>query len=156
MNMKAWFFGLQPRERWIVAIGAVAAAVIVLWGILTPLRTSTATLRASVEAKQRLLIDVARVEGAGTFASPGDLQGMNQTLLVIVSNTAASYGLAQPRTRQNGPSGIDVTIQGASFDALVAWLVALHGTYGIDVETASLSNAREPGLVNGQLSLRRL
>jgi type II secretory pathway component PulM len=154
--MKAWFFGLQQRERWIVSIGGAAAAVILLWGILTPLRSSTATLRASVEAKQRLLIDVARVEGAGTFASPGDLQGTNQTLLVIVSNTAASYGLEQPRTRQNGPSGIDVTVQGASFDALVAWLVALHGTYGIDVETASLSNAREPGLVNGQLSLRRL
>ena len=23
--MKAWFFGLQPRERWIVGIGAVVA-----------------------------------------------------------------------------------------------------------------------------------
>ena len=39
---------------------------------------------------------------------------------------------------------------------VVAWLVALHGTYGIDVETASFSSAREPGLVNGQVSLRRL
>ena len=49
-----------------------------------------------------------------------------------------------------------MTFQGASFDALAAWLVALHGTYGVDVETASFSSAREPGLVNGQLLLRRL
>jgi type II secretory pathway component PulM len=154
--VRRWFFGLQPRERWIVVVGAVAAGVIVLWGILTPLRASTATLRASVDVKQRLLIDVGRVEGAGTFAASHDLQGAGQTLVVIVSNTAAGYGLDLPRTRPNGPSGIDVTFQGASFDALVDWLVALHGTYGIDVETASFSSAREPGLVNGQLSLQRL
>ena len=30
--MKAWFYGLQMRERWIVAAGAVAALVIVVWG----------------------------------------------------------------------------------------------------------------------------
>jgi type II secretory pathway component PulM len=47
-------------------------------------------------------------------------------------------------------------LQGASFDAVVAWLVALHDTYGIDVETTSFSSAREPGLVNGQVSLHRL
>jgi type II secretory pathway component PulM len=77
-------------------------------------------------------------------------------LVVIVSNTAASYGLDLPRTRPNGPSGIDVTFQSASFDSLVAWLVALHDTYGVDVESASFSTAREPGRVNGQLSLHRL
>jgi hypothetical protein len=32
----------------------------------------------------------------------------------------------------------------------------LHDRYGVDVETASFSSAREPGLVNGQLSLHRL
>ena len=49
-----------------------------------------------------------------------------------------------------------MSLQSASFDALAAWLRDLHGTYGVDVETASFSSAREPGLVNGQLSLHRL
>ena len=30
--MKAWFYGLQPRERWIVAVGAAAAVVIIAVG----------------------------------------------------------------------------------------------------------------------------
>ena len=155
--MKTWFFGLPLRERWIVAVGAAAAAVIVLWWlVLQPLQAQTTLLRASVATKQRLLIDVAQLEGTQPARASGSLPGADQTLAVIVSTTAANYGLGTPRTRQNGPSGIDVTLQGASFDALVAWLVALHETYGIDVETASFSGAREPGLVNGQLSLHRL
>ena len=62
--MKAWFYGLQPRERWIVVIGAAVAVVIIVWGfVVSPLRAETARLRASVDTKQRLLIDVARIEG---------------------------------------------------------------------------------------------
>ena len=155
--MKAWFFGLQPRERAIVVVGAVAAAIIVLWGfVLKPLGDMTAELRTSVELKQQLLADVVRVEATAPDAVAANLQGTGQTLLVVVSNTAAAHGLGQPRTRQNGPSGIDVTLQSASFDSLVAWLVTLHDTYGVDVETASFNSAREPGLVNGQVLLHRL
>jgi type II secretory pathway component PulM len=155
--MKTWFFGLQPRERWIFAIGAAAAISIVFWGfIVRPLRAENASLRAAVDTKQRLLIDVARIESSQPQNIAANRQGGDQTLVVIVDNTARSHGLDLPRTRANGPSGVDVTFQGASFDALVAWLLVLHGTYGIDVETASFSSGREQGLVNGQISLRRL
>jgi type II secretory pathway component PulM len=155
--MKAWFFGLQQRERWIVVTGAVVAAIIIVWAfILRPLRGEIATLHASVDTKQRLLVDVARVEGEQPGNVVGNQQGADQTLVVIVDNTARSHGLNPARTRANGPSGVDVSIQSASFDALVAWLVVLHGSYGVDVETASFTSGREPGYVNGQLSLRRL
>jgi len=113
-------------------------------------------LRTSVETKQRLLVEVAEVELRQPGGVVSNREGVDQTLVVIVSNTAATYGLGEPRTRQNGPSGIDVTLQGVAFDSLAAWLVALHDGYGIDVETASFSSAREPGLVNGQISLHRL
>jgi type II secretory pathway component PulM len=155
--MKTWFFNLQTRERWIVAIGAAAAISIIVGGFIVPgVRAELAALRSSVDTKQRLLIDVARIESEQPSTSVSGRQGANQTLTLIVDSTARSHGLGEPRMRANGPSGVDVTVQGASFDALVAWLVVLHGTYGVDVETASFSSAREPGLVNGQLSLRRL
>jgi general secretion pathway protein M len=155
--MKAWFYGLQPRERWMVTIGAVAALVIIVWGfIVSPLRAESARLRTSVDTKQRLLIDVSRIEAQQPSTDATGPQGAQQTLMSLVNDTTASLGLNPPRTRANGPSGVDVTIQGASFDSLVAWLVVLHGTYGVDVESASFSAGREPGLVNGQLSLRRL
>ena len=155
--MKAWFLGLQPRERWIVSIGAVAVVVIIVGGFIVPsVRADIAELRASVETKQRLLIDLARIESDQPSTVASRRQASDKTLSGIVDETARSHGLGSPRTRANGPSGVDVTIQGASFDAIVAWLVVLHTTYGVDVETSSLVNAREQGLVNGQISLRRL
>jgi type II secretory pathway component PulM len=155
--MKAWFFGLQMRERWIVGVGVAVAAAIILWGFaIRPLRAEVRSLRTAVETKQRLLVDVARVEVAQPGRVVGNRQGAEQTLNVIIPNTAGMYGLGNPRTRANGPSGVDVTLQGVPFDALVAWLVELHGTYGVDVETASFSSGREPGVVNGQVTLHRL
>ena len=61
--IKEWFYGLQPRERWILAFGALAFVVIVLWGfILRPLNAEMVRLETAVDMKQRLLLDVARIE----------------------------------------------------------------------------------------------
>ena len=155
--MKTWFFGLQPRER-MIAVGGVALAVaIILWAFLVrPLLDETAALRTAVETKQRLAVDVARIEGTQPSSVAANRQGSDQPLYVIVSNTASTYGLGQPRTRNDGPNTIDVTLQSVSFDSIAAWLVTLHDAYGVDVESASFSSAREPGIVNGQVSLNRL
>jgi general secretion pathway protein M len=154
--MRAWFEGLQPRERWLVLAGGVASVLILVWLlVLSPLRSEAATLRNAVAAKQRLLGDLARIEITQAPNSNGPVQGEGQTLVIIVNSTAESHGLALPRTRPNGPNGIDVTFQGASFDALIAWLIVLQANYAVEVESASFSSAREQGLVNGQLSLHR-
>jgi general secretion pathway protein M len=155
--MKAWFFGLQPRER-AIAVGGVALAVaILLWAFLVrPLLDETAALRTAVETKQRLAVDVARIEGAQPSSVAANRQGADQTLSVIIINTASNYGLGQPRTTNDGPNTTNVTLQNVSFDSITAWLVTLHDTYGVDVQSASFSPAREPGIVNGQVSLRRL
>ena len=154
--MRDWFYRLQRRERWIVMIGATAAVLIILWGlVLRPLQVQTTALRTSVATKQRLLVDVVRLASSQPGAVSNGVQGADQTLVVIVTDTAKAYGLDLPRTRNNGPSTIDVTFQGAPFDSLVDWLVALRTSYGIDVETASFSSARSAGLVNGQVSLHR-
>ena len=101
--MKAWFFGLQQRERWIVLIGGIAALVIVVWGFGMQLRSELTSLRTSVDTKQRLLIDVARIEGQSPATVVEGQQGRDQTLAVIVDNTARSHGLNPTRARANGP-----------------------------------------------------
>ena len=149
--MKEWFANLQPRERVIIM-----AAIVVLWiAVLGPLRTQSAALRESVADKRQLLVDLGRVEGAQTSAVPAGGNGAQQTLVVLVNSTAQQHGLNVPRTRPDGPDGINVTLQNASFDSLVTWLVALESTHSVTVESASISGSREQGLVNGTLFLRR-
>lgn len=156
--MRDWFYGLQPRERLIASVGLAAAILIVLWAfVFKPVQSQSQSLQTAVESKQRLLVDLARLEGAQSpLPSGGSVQGREQTLVVVIDTTAQQLGITLSRTRPNGPSGIDVTFQGASFDVLVSWLMTLHSTYAVDVESASFTSARVQGLVNGQLSLQRL
>lgn len=153
--MRAWFQNLQPRERWILIGGAVVVLAIGLWvGVLRPLQTQAATLQAAVASKQRLLSDLGKIGAAPARAAGA--QKDQTTLVVLVDSTAQAHGLRITRSRPNGPSGVDVTLQAVPFDVLMTWLITLHGTYSVDVESAQLTTAREQGLVNGQVSLHRL
>jgi general secretion pathway protein M len=154
--MKAWFLSLQQRERWILLGGVAAALLIVLWAfVLTPLRNESGELREAVTQKQRLLIDLGRVEAMQLGGSSSPAVAAELSLVVLVDRTAQSYGLALRSTRPDGADGISVTVEAASFDALLDWLITLETTHGATVESASFSGTREQGLVNGQLFLRR-
>jgi type II secretory pathway component PulM len=154
--MKAWFASLQERERLIFIAGAAAAVLIVIWAfVLRPLRSETLELRETVADKQRLLIDIGRVQALAPSGETPGAQTGEQSLVVLVDTTAQSFGLTLPRSRPDGADGINVAFESVSFDALLSWLVSLETTHGVAVESASFSRARERGLVNGQLFLRR-
>jgi general secretion pathway protein M len=153
--MKDWFAGLQPRERAIFLGGAIVALLIVFWaGVLRPLHSRSEVLRESVTAKQRLLVNLAQIDGQAV--SPASAApGQDQTLVRLVGNSATEHGVALTRQRPDGPDGIQVTFGNASFDTLVTWLVELDSQYAVSVESASFTGTRQPGIVNGQLLLRR-
>jgi general secretion pathway protein M len=151
--MKDWFANLAPRERAIFLGGAVIVVLVVVWyGVLRPLQTRSEILRASVLSKQRLLVNLARIDGQPVQTANA---GSNQTLVVLVGNTAKEHGVELTRQRPDGPDGIQVTFGNASFDTLVEWLVALETQYAVSVESASFTGTRQQGIVNGQLLLRR-
>ncbi|HEX7080304.1 MAG TPA: type II secretion system protein M [Gammaproteobacteria bacterium] len=155
--MKEWFLSREPRERVILAVGAAVAGVIVLFGFIwRPLAAGTAELRESVEEKNRLLIDLQQAAAVPDTARPAR-SAPGQSLVVLVDSTAQAHGVAEALTRRrpDGPDRIDVTFENASFDALVSWLVALQTEHGIGVEAASVTSGSGPGLVNGQIFLRR-
>ena len=153
--MKAWFATLAPRERMILITGGGVAAIIIIWAfILSPLRTGTVDLGDAVASKQRLLINVQRAEALPP-ADGAQPAALDRSLVVLVSNTAQQHSLEFRNTRPDGTDGINVTFQSQSFDNLVDWLITMEADFRASVETASFSSAREPGLVNGQVLLRR-
>jgi len=157
--MREWFANLAERERLIVGIGGVLAAVIVVWGLIwAPLRSGATDLREAIEEKRALLVDLQRAEA---LPSPGNAiarGGDSSSLVVLVDRTAQTMGLAGSftRTRPDGPDAISVSFTNAPFDNIVNWLITLEQSDSISVESASFNGARSRGLVSGQLLLRRL
>ncbi|HUO68155.1 MAG TPA: type II secretion system protein M [Gammaproteobacteria bacterium] len=152
--MKAWFDSLQPRERLIFLGGVAGVLLITVWFGVMKLHTQTEVLRDSVAAKQRMLVDLMRV-GARP-AVPSSNQGSNQqTLVVVIDGSAREHGITLSTRRPDGPDGVQVAFSNVPFDMLLEWLVALEKQSSVAVEAASFTTAKQKGIVNGQLTLRR-
>jgi type II secretory pathway component PulM len=152
--MKAWFDNLQPRERLILFGGVAAALSIALWLGVMKLHTQSEVLRDAIGAKERLLVDLTRVGARPAATAPG-AQGSNQTLVVLIDGSAREHGIALTTRRPDGPDGVQVAFTNVPFDMLLDWLVALEQHSSVAVEAASFTTAKQKGIVNGQLTLRR-
>lgn len=154
--MKEWFLSREPRERVILAVAAAIAVVLIGWRfVLLPLSNGVERLDSAVDAQSRLLVDAQSAAAVAPADAP--LPQAEQTLVVLVERTARAHGVwsAMSRTRPDGDTGIDVGFQAAAFDALLAWLVTLESEHGVSVESATITAANEPGVVRGQVFLRR-
>jgi type II secretory pathway component PulM len=58
------------------------------------------------------------------------------------------------RVDAEGAGAVRVQIEGASFTALIAWLVELQEQTGLRAESATLERHANPGTVNARLLLR--
>jgi type II secretory pathway component PulM len=151
--MKAWFDNLQPRERLIVLGGVVGVLLIAVWFGVMKLHAQTEVLREAVAAKQRMLVDLTRV--GGRPAASANAPGNTQTLVVVIDGSAREHGITLSTRRPDGPDGVQVAFSNVPFDMLLEWLVALEKTNSVAVESASFTTAKQKGIVNGQLTLRR-
>jgi len=152
--MKAWFTNLQPRERLILLGGVAAALLIAVWLGVMKLHTQTEVLREAVSSKQRMLVELGRV-GARPAGPAQATQQNNQTLVVVIDGSAREHGIALTTRRPDGPDGVQVAFSNVPFDMLLDWLVALEKQSSVAVESASFTTAKQKGIVNGQITLRR-
>lgn len=150
---------LAPREQLVLGLGVVLAIVIVGWGFVwSPLAGNTAALSETVDDKARLLVDLRRAASlSASPAAPTSAAARTSSLIVLVDETSRPYNLASkfPRTSPDGQDAIMVSFREAPFDSLIGWLVELEQTHGVLVETFSSSPTGQPGIVSGQVRLRR-
>jgi general secretion pathway protein M len=144
----------SPRERRMVIVGAVLAALLLLFGVLLPLDRSVA------HAQQRLAkkhADLSWMQSVGPeIASSGPPpSATGESLLVIVDRSARESGLAGALagSEPGGPGRLSVRLEKAPFDALIAWLARLAQQNGVAVDSASIEKAGAPGQVNAAIVL---
>lgn len=144
---------LSPRERIFLIAGAVAVVGTLIFGLILPLDRSVDQAQARISKKQADLIWMRQVapELAGTAPPPA----ATESLLVIVERSARESGLSSSLagTEPHGPGAINVRLEKASFDTLIAWLARLSQQNGIRVDNATIDIAG-PGIVNAAVSLR--
>ncbi len=159
--MKEWFANLEPREQLFVGVGAIAVAIIVLYGIIwVPFDNSHKALAQDVENWQRSLAELGPLKNQLARQSGDRSRGgpANQTPVVIVDQTSRARGLdrALKRSQPTTTTGIRVEFENVAFDDLVLWLGDLSSEYGLVVQQGSFSTSQTaPGRVNSTLTLER-
>lgn len=146
---------MSGRERRLVMICALIAALVLIFGIILPLDRSVAHARARISQKQADLLWMRGVAPELAAAAPAAAGGSNESMLVIVDRSARESGLgsALAGSDPSGAGGLQVRMQKASFDAMVGWLSRLSQQNGIRIDGATIDNAGAPGIVNAAIVL---
>lgn len=151
-----WLEGLAPRERQLAYGAAVVVGMLVLYaGIALPLERMHARQSARVERKAA---DLAWMRVAAPKVTAIAAQGVgagSESLVVLIDRTGRESGLGSAVRDQSpsGANGLRLRLEGAPFDALVAWLVSLELRFGVSVSEATIDAATAPGLVNASITL---
>ncbi len=157
--MKAWFMGLELRERKLVAGGAVILVLLMFYILLwEPAATAYDDLKKNV-ADQQETLDWMKRASRQVKALQGNAQGGLQSLggrslLAVVDKSARSAGLgpAIKRVEPDGSKGVKIWLEGGAFDPMVLWLGKLSRRYGIDATVVTIE-PQGAGRVNVRLTL---
>jgi general secretion pathway protein M len=156
-KLRAWYAGLEKRERRVVTFGAATVAVLVLvLGILVPLHSAVSSARERIETKRADLAWMQLNAPEIRAKRPRMLPDTGEAPVVVVDRVGREAGLADAlRGTQPNATGVRVQLEGAPFDALITWIATLDERYGLGVETITVDRAARPGVVNATVTFAR-
>ena len=156
--MKQWLNSLEPRERRLVLGGAVLGSCLLLYllawepfvGKVEQLRASHSEQQALLEWMQGAAREVKQLSH-GT-RRPGQAAS-GQSLLALIDSTAkaARLGTALKRVQPDGEQRVQVWLEEAPFDDVVAWLEGLDRRQAATLESSVFVAKDKPGLVDVRL-----
>lgn len=156
--MKDLLAGLGARERFLLLIGAVLIALVLLYGLLwKPLGDRVASLRATV-AEQGALHQWMQATGQEIRQLRGQRRperAERASLLALADRTARERGLgaAIRRVEPEGADKVRIQLEQAPFDDMVVWLEQLVARHGVRIDIITIDARDQPGLVNARLTL---
>ena len=156
-----WWQSLTSRERWLVgSLIPVVLGLLLEVGLIEPLQASVHALETAREAR---LASLLRLEALAAEArilqqrsgTPRGTVPAGVSLLTSLDETARAAGLGQQIERivPVGEREASVVLRSARQAELLAWLVELRTTFGVEVRRATLDRAEAAGVVNASLEL---
>ncbi len=148
----------QPREVRALRILFVVVLMAVIWqGVVMP------SQRAKNEAVERLLTARSDLNWMREHAAAAKrLSASNATvtsaagapLLTRVSDTANTFSLVIASAQPVAGDGLQVTLESASFTAMLLWLEQLEKEYGVVVTQLSCAKTSASGKVSATVTLQ--
>jgi general secretion pathway protein M len=159
MIIQEWFDQLAPRERMMVLGCGGFIVLALIWSLaIQPIYAGSAELQIRVAEKQAQLANLHELASQirpGTSGQTNNVQGTNQSIVVIIDQTTRRRKLEGylKRNQPEGDGSVRLRFEGAPFDELMAWIGELQN-YGMTTATANLDQAGT-GRVNCSLLLSR-
>jgi general secretion pathway protein M len=156
LDLSSSLRSLSARDRRTLLVGGVIAAILFVFVVILPLDRSVSHLKTQVAGKQADLVWMR--SAAPEIAVAGPVRSHSgESLIVIVDESARESGLggSLAGSEPSGQGSLRVELDKAPFDAMVGWLARLGQQNGVEIESATVNNAGQPGIVSASLVLKR-
>lgn len=152
-DLKSRFAQLTEREQKLVLLSSVVVVIgIIYFGIYAPIQNSITQGEVRVKAQQKELTWVTQNVNKAIQLKQSGSQGKayRGSLPQAVNQTASRANVAISRMQPQGDD-IQVWVDNASFESVLAWLQALENM-GINITEADIAEGGGPGMIK----IRRL
>lgn len=153
--MRDWFAGLNQREQLSVLVLAVVLGLYLLymltWVPLADRRAQLAQQNLGIaDSLQRVDAMVSEIMRLREEGGPASSQ---RNLTALVNQSTSRHGLQVSRLQPNARGDIQVRLEDAAFDDLVAWLDDIENREGLLVTEAAITQAGAAGRVNATIRI---
>jgi general secretion pathway protein M len=159
--MKEWYLSLSERDRKFLTIGGGLAVLLLGYFLLwDPLASSVARQSTLLKAKQdthQQMEQWAEEARKLRTLNPGRVDTSNRSLISLVDEKIRAMGMKSglDRMEPEGQDQVRLWLKNTQFDLIINLLGQLQQQYGINVESASITLADQPGMANAKLNLTR-
>ena len=153
--MKQWFMGLTQREQLSLLIMGLAVALYLAFVIfIAPLSQARDRMvvqnRGVAESLQRVEVLVSQILH---LRETGNGSSTNRNLTSLVNRSTSSYQLQVNLLQPNSRGELQLRLENAVFDDLIAWLYQVEYKEGLRVLETSITQAGTVGRVNATVRL---
>lgn len=148
--MQSWFKAQSSRDQIAMVALVIALAVYFLIGVVyQPLVAKQEQLVAANETASEdlrwMLNAAAKVKAAPATTAVKNTGG---ALSQVIDSSVRRAGLKMKRFQPSGEKQAQIWLENVPYSAAVTWLNELEIERGYQIDSASLSAASQPGLVN--------
>lgn len=153
--MKEWFAGLNQREQLsLVALGFALGLYLLYmlaWAPLADRREELALQNVRVaESLQRVDAMVSEII---SLRDEGGASTAQRNLTALVNQSTNRHGLQVSRLQPNSRGDIQVRLENAVFDDLLAWLDQMENREGLLVTEVAITKTKTAGRVNATIRI---